>query len=80
MLSTYSTFLNDKEIIVVTIKINGMKCGHCVGAVTKALGDIAGISNVNVNLEKSEATYDEASTVAIEKIKEVISDIGFEVG
>jgi copper chaperone len=64
---------------MVTVKINGMKCGHCVGAVSKALAEIAGISNVNVNLEKSEATYEEASPVAIEKIKEVISGIGFEV-
>ena len=64
---------------MVTVKINGMKCGHCVGAVTKALEDIAEISNVSVNLEKSEATYDETSPVAIEKIKEVISSIGFEV-
>ena len=64
---------------MVTVKINGMKCGHCVGAVTKALEDITEISNVSVNLEKSEATYDETSPVAIEKIKEVISSIGFEV-
>ncbi len=64
---------------MVTVKINGMKCGHCVGAVTTALSEIAEISNVSVNLEKGEATYDEASPVAVEKIKEVISGIGFEV-
>ena len=64
---------------MATVKINGMRCGHCVGAVTKALGEISGISNVSVNLEKGEASYDEASPVAIEKIKEAISGIGFEV-
>lgn len=64
---------------MATVKINGMTCGHCAGAVTKALAEIAGISNVSVNLEKGEATYDEASPVAIEKIKGAISGIGFEV-
>ncbi|MCK4838086.1 MAG: heavy-metal-associated domain-containing protein [Desulfobulbaceae bacterium] len=65
---------------MVTVKINGMTCGHCVSAVTKALTEITGISNVSVNLEKGEATYNEDSPVAIEKIKGVISGIGFEVG
>ena len=62
-----------------TVKINGMRCGHCVGAVTKALGDIDGISNVIVNLDKGEANYDETSPIPREKIKEAISAIGFEV-
>lgn len=62
-----------------TVKISGMRCGHCVGAVTKALDDIDGISNVVVDLDKGEANYDEAATVSPEKIKEVISAIGFEV-
>ena len=64
---------------MATINIKGMSCGHCVGAVTKALAGVAGISNVNVNLEKKEATYDEATPVAMEQIKEIISGIGFEV-
>jgi copper chaperone len=71
--------VNYKEIKMATVKINGMRCGHCVGAVTKALGEIPGISNVSVNLEKGEASYDEAGPVAIEKIRQVISGIGFEV-
>jgi len=65
---------------MATVKINGMRCGHCVGAVTKALDEIDGISNVKVDLEKGEATYDEAAPVPVEKIKEVITGIGFEVG
>lgn len=64
---------------MATIKINGMRCGHCVGAVTKALEETAGISNVNVDLEKGEASYDEANPVGIEEIKEIINGIGFEV-
>jgi len=55
-----------------------MRCGHCVSSVTKALSDIDGVSNVSVDLEKGEASFDEETPVAAEKIKEVISSIGFE--
>lgn len=64
---------------MTTIKIKGMSCGHCVGAVTKALEGIAGITNVTVNLEKGEADYEQASPVEMARIKQAISGIGFEV-
>jgi len=64
---------------MATVKINGMRCGHCVSAVTGALSGLEGVDNVNVDLEKGEATYDEATPVPIEKIKEAISATGFEV-
>lgn len=63
---------------MATVKIKGMRCGHCVSSVTKALGEIEGVGHVVVDLEKGEATYDEASPVSKEKIREVISSIGFE--
>jgi len=64
---------------MATVKIKGMRCGHCVGSVTKALEAIDGISNVKVDLAKGEAVYDENKPVAIDKIKGAIDAIGFEV-
>ena len=61
-----------------TIKVSGMRCGHCQGAVTKALSEIDGITDVNVDLEKGEATYTATSEVSLEIIKEAIAKIGFE--
>ena len=37
---------------MTTIKISGMSCQHCVMAVTKALGGIDGIKDVQVDLQK----------------------------
>ena len=62
-----------------TIKVKGMSCQHCVASVTKALLEIDGISDVNVNLEAGEATYNEESPVAADTIKNAIAQIGFEV-
>ncbi|MBU4260768.1 MAG: heavy-metal-associated domain-containing protein [Proteobacteria bacterium] len=64
---------------MATVKINGMRCAHCSGSVTKALEGIDGISNVKVDLEKGEATYAENRAVPLTSIKEAISKIGFEV-
>lgn len=64
---------------MTTVKIKGMRCGHCVGSVTKALEAIDGISNVKVDLAKGEAAYDESKPVAIAKVRGAIDAIGFEV-
>lgn len=62
-----------------TIKINGMRCAHCSGSVTKALEGIDGISGVKVDLEKGEANYLETRPVPPEAIRKAITGIGFEV-
>ena len=62
-----------------TVKIKGMSCGHCVASVTSALKEIDGITDVQVVLEKGEATYQESKPVPAETIKNAIQKIGFEV-
>jgi len=64
---------------MITIKIKGMSCNHCVMAATKALNEVDGISNISVDLEKGEAAFDEASPVDMNIIKEKIKNAGFEV-
>lgn len=62
-----------------SLKIKGMSCQHCVGSVKKALEDIAGLSQVTVNLHAGEATF-KNSDVPREEIKAAIKKIGFEPG
>ena len=61
------------------IKIKGMSCQHCVASVTKALKEIEGIRDVQIDLEKGEASFQESPLVDPEAIKKAISAIGFEV-
>jgi copper chaperone len=62
-----------------TIKIKGMTCQHCVMAVTRALSGIDGIRNVKVNLEKGEASFDEAKPVETSVIRERVKKAGYDV-
>ncbi|MGZ6240606.1 MAG: heavy-metal-associated domain-containing protein [Syntrophales bacterium] len=62
-----------------TVKIKGMTCNHGVMAVTKALKEIDGISNVKVDLQRAEATFDEVKPVDMKVVKERIGKAGYEV-
>lgn len=60
-----------------TVKINGMSCGHCTASVQEALEKLEGISNVAVDLDKGEASYE--GEIAEEIIKDTVEGIGFEI-
>ncbi len=63
-----------------TVKIKGMSCQHCAMAVTKTLSEIDGITNVQVDLAKGEATFDEMKPVDLGLLRERIKKAGYELG
>ncbi len=62
----------------ITMNIGGMSCGHCVGAVTKALKSIEGVGVEQVAIGKATVSYDPAAT-SPERIAEVLADEGYSV-
>ena len=62
-----------------TIKVKGMSCQHCVMSVTKALGQLEGIKNVQVDLAKGEVRFDNSKEIALSRVEKAISDAGYEV-
>ena len=64
---------------MTTIKIKGMTCNHCVMAVTKALNEIEGIQEVEVDLSKGEATFEEVQPVDMSIVREGVKKAGYEV-
>ncbi|MFO7727613.1 MAG: cation transporter [Desulfonatronovibrio sp.] len=64
---------------MIRIKIQGMSCQHCVQAVTNALSDMDGITNVKVSLENSEAVFNSSEEADMEKIKQTIEEAGYKV-
>ncbi|MEI6603339.1 MAG: copper chaperone CopZ [Clostridia bacterium] len=64
----------------VIIAVEGMSCGHCVAAVNKAVGSLAGVANVDVSLQAKTATVEfDAAIVSLDEIKEAIEDQGYDV-
>ncbi len=62
---------------MTTVKISGMRCQHCVNSTRQALEAIIGVSNVSIDLDKGEASFE--GDVSVEIVKEAIAKIGFEV-
>ncbi len=64
----------------MVINITGMSCNHCKMAVEKAIKALAGVKEVQVDLQGGKATviYDSA-TIDGEALKAVVRDAGYEV-
>jgi copper chaperone len=64
----------------VTLNVEGMSCEHCVKAVNKAVGGLAGVSGVDVSLEKNTVTVTfDSGKVTLDKIRSEIEDQGYDV-
>ena len=61
----------------VTMNIEGMSCGHCVHAVTKALKGLTGVTAEKVSIGSATVTYDPAAT-SIDQITRAVEDAGYE--
>lgn len=63
------------------VEVKGMHCKNCQAAVTKALEGLGTLVNVNVNLEKGLASWEDKnpqSPESPENVKKAIRDIGFD--
>ena len=64
----------------ITLRIEGMSCGHCVKEVSEALSRIGGVSDIQISLEQSSAmvVFDESVTGA-DQMAGALDAIGFKV-
>lgn len=61
----------------LVLKIDGMTCGHCAASVTKALKQVAGVSDVAVNLGEKQAVVTHAGA-DVETLKVAVEDAGYD--
>jgi len=61
------------------LKVKGMSCQHCVMSVTKALSQLDGIKNVQVDLAKGEVRFDNTRSIISDQIQKVIQNAGYQV-
>ncbi|MDD4565105.1 MAG: cation transporter [Eubacteriales bacterium] len=64
----------------ITLRIEGMACGHCEVAVQNAVRKLPGIKKVKANKRKKESVieFDEAA-VTLEQIVDEINSTGYKV-
>ena len=77
--NTIKSINNDKgeSIMTTTLSIEGMMCGHCQARVEKALKEVAGVTEVTVNLENKNAVV--TGEASADVLKQAVVDAGYEV-
>ena len=61
-----------------TLAIKGMTCEHCVKKVNKILCGFDGVSEVSVELQRMEATFEcDPDKTGVEEVVKAINDFGY---
>ena len=62
----------------LSLAIGGMSCGHCVGAVKRALQELPGVSIGELQIGKARVSYD-PTVVDSNRIVDAVEDAGYQV-
>ena len=63
--------------MTLTLRVPDMSCGHCVEAVSDAVGQVAGVSDVKVDLDTKRVEV-EGEGVELAPVSEAIREAGYE--
>jgi copper chaperone len=75
----YSRIFLREEMKTKQINVDGMSCGHCVETIENAVGQMVGVSQVQVSLENKNVSVDfDENQTSLEDIKGKIVEVGFE--
>ncbi|WP_026893578.1 heavy-metal-associated domain-containing protein [Clostridiisalibacter paucivorans] len=61
-----------------SIMIEGMSCQHCVMAVKKALNELSGVKEVDVDLQGKKAEV-QVENVSNDDLKKAVEEAGYDV-
>ncbi|MGR6915556.1 heavy-metal-associated domain-containing protein [[Actinomadura] parvosata] len=62
-----------------TYTVKGMTCGHCVSSVKEEVGEVAGVTGVEVDLASGLLTVDSDGPIDAAKIVAAVEEAGYEV-
>jgi len=61
----------------LTLKIEGMTCGHCEMSLTKELSKLDGSANVKVDSKTGTATLEVADDVQSDDVESAVAEAGY---
>ena len=60
-----------------TYTVVGMTCGHCVASVSEGVGEIAGVKNVDVDLDSGRVTVTSEAPLDEDVVKAAVEEAGY---
>ena len=65
----------------VTLKVEGMSCGHCVKSIENSVSAISGVDKVDVQLDSGTVNVEfNKDVVVVEQITNTIEEQGYTIG
>lgn len=61
------------------LKVAGMNCMHCAGAVTRVVEAVSGTAHVMVSLEGASVTFEAEDSEVAERVRGAITAAGYSV-
>lgn len=62
-----------------TFIVEGMTCEHCVASVTEELSEIAGVTDVQVELDSGEVTVTAEQEISREAADAAVTEAGYRI-
>ncbi|MFI6324721.1 heavy-metal-associated domain-containing protein [Nonomuraea sp. NPDC050556] len=62
-----------------TYTVKGMTCGHCVSSVKEEVGEVAGVTGVEVDLTSGLLTVSSEAPIDAAAITKAVEEAGYEV-
>ncbi len=62
-----------------TFTVTGMTCGHCVASVTEEVSEVAGVEDVDVDLETGRLTLTSSEPVDAAAVKAAVEEAGYQL-
>jgi copper chaperone len=63
----------------VTVNVTGMTCGHCATSVREEVGNIPGVTSIDVDLGTGEVTVDSEAPIESGAIKSAVEEAGYQL-
>ncbi|MDT8914429.1 heavy-metal-associated domain-containing protein [Amycolatopsis sp. PS_44_ISF1] len=60
-----------------TYTVEGMTCAHCVGAVREEVGELAGVHQVDVDLESGRVKVTSETPLAADAVSAAVTEAGY---
>jgi copper chaperone CopZ len=65
--------------VTTVYKVSGMSCGHCEGAISSEVSEIAGVSSVTAVASTGEVTVVSAAPLDDEAVRAAVDEAGYEL-
>ncbi|MCN9239382.1 cation transporter [Streptomyces sp. NPDC052051] len=65
--------------VTTVYKVSGMSCGHCEGAISSEVSEIAGVTSVTAVASTGEVTVVSAAPLDDEAVRAAVDEAGYEL-